>query len=73
MSTKHEEKTLQSILRGETPEKRVMIGYESDKKEPSKDGKTIESPITKIMQDVRMSWFCPECKCVMKKRADDRY
>jgi len=50
-----------------------MIGYESDKKEPSKDGKTIESPITKIMQDVRMPWFCPECKCVMKKRADDRY
>ena len=26
MSTKHEEKALQSILRGETPEKRVMIG-----------------------------------------------
>ena len=73
MSTKHEEKALRSILRGETPEKRVMIGYESDKKEPSKDGKTIESPITKIMQEVRMPWFCPECKCVMKKRADDRY
>ena len=40
MSTKHEEKALQSILRGETPEKRVMVGYESDKKEPSKDQKT---------------------------------
>ena len=54
MSTKHEEKALRSILRGETPEKRVMIGYESDKKEPSKDGKTIESPITKIMQDKKI-------------------
>ena len=73
MSTKHEEKALQSILRGETPEKRVMVGYQSDKKEPSKDGKTIESPITKIMQEVRMPWFCPKCKGVMKKRADDKY
>ena len=42
MSTKHEEKALQSILRGETPEKRVMVGYQSDKKVESRDGKTID-------------------------------
>ena len=73
MSTKHEEKALQSILRGETPEKRVMVGYQSDKKVESKDGKTIESPLTKVMQEARMPWFCPECKGIMKKRADDKY
>ena len=73
MSTKHEEKALQSILRGETPEKRVMVGYQSDKKVESRDGKTIESPLTKVMQEARMPWFCPKCKGIMKKRADDKY
>jgi len=73
MSTKHEEKALQSILRGETPEKRVMVGYQSDKKIESKDGKTIESPLTKVMQEVRMPWFCPQSDGIMKKRADDTY
>ena len=73
MSTKHEEKALQSILRGETPEKRVMVGYQSDKKVESRDGKTIESPLTKVMQEARMPWFCPECNGIMKKRADDKY
>ena len=73
MSTKHEEKALQSILRGEAPEKRVMVGYQSDKKIESRDGKTIESPLTKVMQEVRMPCFCPKCDGIMKKRADDKY
>ena len=37
--------------------KRVMVGYQSDKKVESRDGKTIESPLTKVMQEVRMPWF----------------
>ncbi len=73
MSTKHEEKALQSILRGEAPEKKIMVGYQSNKKEPNKDGKTIESPLTDIMKEARMPWFCPKCDKIMKKRVDDKY
>lgn len=72
MSTKHEEKALQSILRGEAPDKKIMVGYES-KKEPSKNGKTIEGPLTEIMKDVRMPWFCPNCDKIMKKKVDNKY
>jgi len=64
-------KALESILRGGTPEKRVMVGYNADKGE-DKNGKTIESHLTKIMQEARMPWFCPECDKVMKHRLDDK-
>ena len=64
-------KALENILRGGTPEKRVMVGYNADKGE-DKNGKTIESHLTKIMQEARMPWFCPECDKVMKHRLDDK-
>ena len=41
-----EYKAMESILRGETPEKRIMVGYEGKKQ---KQG-DIESPLTEIMQ-----------------------
>ena len=47
----------------------VQVGYEG-KKEPQGD---IESHLTKIMKDVRMPWFCPECKKTMKKKLDDKF
>jgi len=28
--------------------------------------------MTELMQGVRMPWFCPECKCVMKQKLDDK-
>ena len=46
-----------------------MVGYEGKKQ---KQG-DIESPLTSIMQKVRMPWFCPECKKVMKSRLDDKF
>ncbi len=63
-----EYKAMESILRGETPEKRIFVGYEGKKQ---KQG-DIESPLTEIMQKVRMPLFCPACKKVMKKRLDDQ-
>ena len=61
---------LKSVLRGETPEKRIMVGYNSGK-EPEKHGDKID-PITDIFKDARMPWFCPSCKKTMKKRLDNK-
>ena len=62
-------KAMQSILRGDTPEKRVMVGY--DKKEEKQVGDKID-PISEVMKEARMPWFCPKCKKVMKKRLDNK-
>ena len=62
-------KAMQSILRGETPEKRIMVGY--NKKEEKQVGDKID-PISEVMKEVRMPWFCPKCKKVMKKRLDNK-
>ena len=63
-----ENKVLGDLLAGREPEKRVMVGYEGQKQ---KQG--VESDLTKIMQEVRMPLFCPECKKVMKKKLDDKF
>ena len=63
-------KAMQSILRGETPEQRVMVGY--DKKPDSNHGDKIDR-LSDIMKEARMPWFCPECKKVMKKRLDNKF
>ena len=47
--TERQNQALETILKGGTPEKRVMVGYNADKGE-DKNGKTIESHLTKIMQ-----------------------
>jgi len=61
---------LKSVLRGETPEKRIMVGYSSGK-EPEKHGDKID-PITDIFKDARMPWFCSECKKTMKIKLDNK-
>ena len=63
-----EYKAMESILRGETPEKRIMVGYEGKKQ---KQG-DIESPLTKIMQKVRMPNFCTKCDRIMNKNVDNQ-
>tara|TARA_R110000782_G_C14760191_1_gene408046 strand:+ start:76 stop:597 length:522 start_codon:yes stop_codon:yes gene_type:complete len=61
-------KAMQSILRGETPEKQIQVGYGS---KIEKHGDII-SPLSEIMKEARMPWFCPSCKKVMKKRLDNK-
>ena len=63
-------KVLGDLISGQTPEKRVMVGYEGDK-ESAKHGDII-SPLTDIMKEARMPWFCPSCKKTMKKRLDNK-
>ena len=63
-----ENKVLADLLSGKEPEKRVMVGYEGQK-----ESKGVESKLTKIMKDVRMPLFCPECKKVMKKKLDNKF
>ena len=60
---------LGSLLKGETPEKRVMVGYEGVKE----SGGDKISHLTDIMKEARMPWFCPDCKKVMKQRLDDKF
>jgi len=66
--TERQNKVLGSLLKGETPEKRVMVGYEGKKE---KLGNRI-SNLSKIMADVRMPMFCSECDRVMKKKLDNK-
>tara|TARA_Y100000310_G_C20658554_1_gene803379 strand:- start:1153 stop:1683 length:531 start_codon:yes stop_codon:yes gene_type:complete len=65
----HEDKVLKDLLAGRTPEKRIMVGFGSEKK---KQG-DIKSELTDIMAEVRMPWFCPACDKVMKKRLDNKF
>ena len=61
-------KVLGDLLSGREPEKRIMVGYEGQK-----ETKSVESDLTKIMKEVRMPMFCPECKKVMKKTLDNKF
>jgi ribosomal protein L37AE/L43A len=65
-----EYKAMESILRGETPEKRIIVGYKGKKKKLT--GETIQGHLTDIMKEVRMPWFCPECKKTMKAKVNDK-
>ena len=62
-------KARESILRGETPEKRIFVSFEDpkEKKERERSNERIES-----LKETKMPWFCPECNKVMKQRLDDK-
>ena len=62
-------KAMQSILRGETPEKRVMVGFD---KKTEKQGDQIDR-LSDIMKEARVPWFCPKCKKAMKKKLDNKF
>ena len=62
-------KALKSILKGQAPEERVMVGYEA--KKDNTPGDKIDR-LSEIMKEARMPWFCPKCDKVMKKRLDNK-
>ena len=62
--TERQNEVLGSLLKGETPEKRVMVGYEGKAEE---SGDKI-SHLSEVMKEASMPWFCPKCKKVMKQR-----
>jgi ribosomal protein L37AE/L43A len=67
-----ENKALSAILKGEEVEKRSFVGY-TPEAEKNLGGKTRKSDLTDIMAEIRMPWFCPECKKTMKKKLDDKF
>ena len=74
---KRQNEALKSILRNETPEKRIFVAQEDleFKKKLKVEAKNEQKRIDEKLEatkGARMPWFCPECKKVMKKRLDDR-
>ena len=70
-------KARESILRGETPEKRIFVHMEDleEKKKREDEVKADRERVNERMdalKDAKTPWFCPECKKVMKKRLDDK-
>ena len=61
-------KVLGDLLSGREPEKRIMVGYEGQKK---KQGEK-KSALKKIMQEGRLPWFGPAWKQGRKKKLDDK-
>ena len=72
-----ENKAVQSILRGETPEKRIFVAMEdaNEKKERQKQiakEREESSERSEALKAARTPWFCPKCDKVMKKSLDDK-
>ena len=66
-------KAMQQILRGETPDRRIFVAMEdvNEQKERKRlsDEERIESEKrTEALKAARMPWFCPKCDKVMKKK-----
>ena len=74
---KRQNEALQTILHGETPEKRIFVAQEDLdfkkklKLEKEEERNRIDEKL-EITKEARVPWFCPECKKVMKRRLDDR-
>ena len=74
---KRQNEALESILRGELPEKRIFIANEDLefkkqlKKEKEEEKKRIDEKF-EATKEARVPWFCPECDKIMKKRLYDR-
>ena len=74
---KRQNAALQSILHGETPERRIFVANEDLEfkkklnKEKEEEKKRIDEKF-EATKEARVPWFCPECTRIMKKRLDDR-
>ena len=70
--SERQNKALKDLMTtGKTEKDYVQVGYEGKKEDLG--GKTRESELSKVMQGVRMPWFCPTCKKAMKKKLDDKF
>ncbi len=74
---KRQNEVLKSIIRGETPEKRIFVAmgdreHEKERKKEREEERKRMNEISEVMQEARMPWFCPECKKIMKSHLDDK-
>ena len=70
-------KARESILRGETPEKRIIVSFEDPKEKKDRERQIKEereksNERVEALKGTKMPWFCPECNKVMKQRLDDK-
>ena len=70
-------KARESILRGETPEKRIIVSFEDPKEKKEREKQIKEerkrsNERVEALKEAKMPWFCPECNKVMKQRLDDK-
>ena len=70
-------KARESILRGETPEKRIFVHMEDlEEKKKREDKVKVDrdrrSDKMDALKEAKIPWFCPECDKVMKSRLDDK-
>ena len=70
-------KAMRSILRGETPEKRIFVSkvdkefQEKMKLEKEAERKRIDEKF-EATKEARMPWFCSTCEKVMKRDLDEK-
>ena len=72
-----ENKAMQSILRGETPEKRIIVSKgDKDFQKKMKLERELEqeriNEKLEVTKEARMPWFCPSCDKVMKATMDEK-
>ena len=70
-------KAREAILKGETPEKRIIVSFEDPKEKKDRERQIKEereksNERVEALKGTKMPWFCPECDKVMKKRLDDK-
>jgi hypothetical protein len=70
-------KAMQQILRGETPDRRIFVAMEDvneqkERKRLSDEERKEAEKRTDALKAARMPWFCPKCDRVMKRAVDDK-
>ena len=70
-------KARESILRGETPEKRIFVHMEDleekkKREDEIKADRELKNDRMDALKGAKTPWFCPECNKVMKQRLDDK-
>ena len=70
-------KARQDIMKGNTPEKRIIVSFEDpkgkkDRERQIKEEREKSNERVEALKGTKMPWFCPECNKVMKSRLDDK-
>ena len=70
-------KARENILRGEIPEKRIIVSFEDPEEKKKREDeikadRERKNDKMEALKDAKMPWFCPECDKVMKSRLDDK-
>ena len=71
-------KAMRAILRGETPEKRIVIAvgdkeFKEKMKLEREEQRKRSAERFDSFKEFRMPWFCPKCNKTMKKRLDNKF